>query len=112
MNQHAGLMNHLQGAEEQVEHARQSWDATDLSQCAVTAEHLRQAGEELRAAQRFMGDTATTSAEQATKAKGRLEQLQRSVRRLGRLVDAAIAFHRGLALDTGAEKTESVEVIG
>ena len=112
MNHHPGLMTHLQRAEEHVQGARQSWDATDLSRCAAAADYLRQAAEELQAAQRYLGGSAASSAELTAQAKGRLEQLQISVRRLGRLVDAAIAFHRELALDTGTEQTESLEVTG
>jgi hypothetical protein len=105
-------MQHLQLAEEHVRSARQSWDATDLFRCAECVEHLQQAATEIQAAQQFIGEAALPATEPAGKAKDRLQKIYDSVNRLGRLVDAAIAFHRGLAVDTGMEETVSSELNG
>jgi len=110
MTPHPRLMSHLQSAEDQVERARQSWDATDLSRCAQCAEHLHQAAVEIRAARQFTGEATFQGADSASKARQRLERLQNSVNRLGRLVDSAIALHRGLALHTGMDEAVSTEV--
>jgi hypothetical protein len=118
------LLTHLQRAEDLVQNARHSWDATDISRCAECLEHLRQAAAEIQAAQQLTSEAAlqapepaakrsgaapcaAQSAEPAAQAKHRLEQLHGSVNRLGRLVDAAIAFHRGLALHTGMDEAVS-----
>jgi hypothetical protein len=102
MTHHPHLMTHLQRAEDHVQCARQSWDATDITRCAECLEHLRRAAGEIQAAQQFAGEPALQVAGPVAKAKDRLQQLHASVNRLGRLVDSAIAFHRGLALQVGA----------
>jgi len=107
MRPHSKLMVHLDRAEGHVRNARQSWDATDISRCGECVEHLQQAAGEIQAAQQFTGEAALQAAEPAAKARDRLQQLHRSVDRLGRLVDAAMAFHRGLALDTGMDEAVS-----
>lgn len=107
MKHHPDLMTHLERAEGHVRNAGQSWDATDISRCADCAEHLRQAAEEIQAAQQFTGEAALPATDLAAKAKDRLQRLHGSVNRLGRLVDSAIAFHRGLALDTGMDEAMS-----
>lgn len=104
MRHHTDLMTHLQLAEDHVRNARESWDATDISRCAECLEHLQQAAAEIQAAQQFTAEGAVQAAEPAARVKHRLQQLQGSVNRLGRLVDAAIAFHRGLALHTGMDE--------
>jgi hypothetical protein len=109
---HPHLMVHLQRAEESVQSAQRSWNATDISRCAECVEHLRQAAEEIQAAQQFTAEAALPAAELAAKANDRLHRLHGSVNRLGRLVDAAIAFHRGLALQSGMEEAMSSEVNG
>jgi len=100
-------LTHLQRAEDHVRNARQSWDATDISRCVECLEHLRQAAGEIQAAQQFTGEAALQAAEPTAKAKDRLQRLHGTVDRLGRLVDAAIAFHRGLALHTGMDEAVS-----
>lgn len=100
-------MTHLQRAEEHVESARRSWDATDISRCAECVEYLRQAAGEIQAAQQFTGEAALQAHEPAAQAKDRLQRLQGSMNRLSRLVDSAIAFHRGLALATGMDELVS-----
>ena len=107
MKDYPHLMTHLQRAEEHVQTARQSWDATDISRCAECVEHLRQAAGEIQAAQQSIGEAALPASGLAALANARLERLHSSVNRLGRLVDAAIAFHRGLAIDTGMEEAMS-----
>jgi hypothetical protein len=109
---HPQLMTHLQWAEEHVQKARRSWDATDISRCAECVEHLRQAASEMQAAQQFTGEAALPGAGLAVTAKDRLERLHGSVERLGRLVDAAIAFHRGLALQTGMDEAMTSKTNG
>jgi hypothetical protein len=111
MKPHPHIMTHLQRAEDHVQNARQSWDATDISRCAQCLEHLRQAAGEIQAAQQFAGETALQASEPAAKAKDRLQRLHGSVNRLGRLVDSAIAFHRGLALQSGMDEAVSSEVV-
>ncbi len=90
-----------------MRNARQSWDATDISRCAECLDNLRQAAGEMQAAQQFIGEAALQAAEPTAKAKDRLQRLHGTVDRLGRLVDAAIAFHRGLALHTGMDEAVS-----
>jgi hypothetical protein len=104
VSQQPYLMTHLQRAEDHVQNARQSWNATDISRCAECLEHLRQAAEEIQAAQQFIGEAALQG---ATTARERLQQLHGSVNRLGRLVNSAIAFHRGLALHSGMDEAVS-----
>jgi len=112
MKPHPYLMLHLQRAEDHVQNARRSWDATDLSRCAECLEHLRQAAGEIQAAQQFTNEAALLAAEPAAKARDRLQRLHLSVNRLGRLVDSAIAFHRGLALQTGMDEAMSSKTNG
>jgi len=106
------LMSHLQRAEDHVQNAQESWDATDLSRCAECVEYLRHAADELLLAQQFTGESDVPSAEMAAKAKDRLQRLHSSVNRLSRLVDAAMGFHRRLALDTGMEEAVTSESNG
>jgi hypothetical protein len=111
MKPHPYLMTHLQRAEDHVQRARQSWDATDISRCAECLEHLRQAAGEIQAAQQYTNEAALPAAEPAAEARDRLQRLHLSVNRLGRLVDSAIAFHRGLALQSGMEEAVSSEIV-
>ena len=99
MRHHPDLMTHLQRAEEHVRNARQSWDATDMERCVACVEHLQEAAAALQSAQQF-----TAEPQHAATNRERIERLQISVKRLGRMVDAAIAFHRGLALQTGMDE--------
>lgn len=103
-------MIHLQRAEEHVQRARQSWNATDLARCEECVENLGKAAEELRAAKQLAGDGGAPTVELAARTKDRLQQLHSSINRLGRLVDAAIAFHRSVALDTGMDENLSSNV--
>ena len=112
MTQTAGLLTHLQRVEEHVQRARQSWNATDIARCEECVGHLQKAAEELLAAKQLAGDGGAPTSDIAVKAKDRLQQLHSSVNRLGRLVDAAIAFHRNLALDTGMEEALSSNING
>ena len=100
-------MTHLQRVEEHAERARQSWDATDVSRCAECLVHLQHAAEEIQAAQQFTADAVSPVAGLASQANDRLHRLCGSVNRLGRLVDAAIAFHRAIALQTGMDEAVS-----
>lgn len=106
MRHHPDLMTHLQWAEDHARKAWHSWDATDLARCAECLEHLQQAAGEIQSAQQSIGEGALP-AEPAAQARDRLQRLHSSVSRLGRLVDAAIAFHRGLALQSGMEEAVS-----
>lgn len=104
MRRQPDLITHLQRADDHLRNARQSWDATDISRCAECLEHLQQAAGEIQAAQQFTAEAALQAAGLAAQAKQRLQQLRGSVGRLGRLVDSAVAFHRGLALHTGMDE--------
>jgi len=96
------LLSHIERAEHHLGNARQSWSAAGGPHCAECLQHLEEAVAEMHQAQ-----TAAAGGGTASEAKARLRQLQRDINLLSRLVDASIAFYRGLALHSGMEEAIS-----
>lgn len=88
-----GLLDHLTRTERYVRKARKYWDASSVARCMECAEALRRATKEMEAACQ-----AAAKGLRSTGVKTRLERLRGEVDALAGLVDAAIAFSRGLAL--------------
>jgi hypothetical protein len=96
----AVLLMHLERAERHVAGARQSWSEHVGASYRACLEHLQQAIAELQQAQ-----AAAARGAASPEAKTRLERLRQDLKRLGRLMDAAGAFYRVLALPGGVEET-------
>jgi len=102
-----GLLDRIARAEAAVERARRSWNPTKASACGECADALREAIEEMEA-----GCEAAAKGPAAAGAHARLKQLRADVNSLARLVDAAMAFNRGLALHSVEEQLTRSEVEG
>lgn len=102
MSGEAGVLARITAAEGHIRNARQSWDPSSLSACAECAEQLQQATSAMQAAVE-----ATAAGPTPSGTRARLERLRSEVEVLSRLVDAATAFNRGLAL-----RATSAEIIG
>lgn len=87
------LLAHIATAEAHVRIAREVWDPSSISACAQCGAQLQQAISEMSAASEAVGAGPAPAGSQA-----RLNRLRADVEGLSRLVDAAIAFGRGLAL--------------
>jgi hypothetical protein len=96
----AVLLTHLERAERHVAEAHRSWSEHLGASYMVCLEHLQQAITELQQAQ-----AAASKGAVAPEARARLERLRHDLKRLGKLMDAAAAFYRGLPLAGGAEQT-------
>ena len=107
MSRDGGLLDRIARAEAAVANASRSWDPTSASACANCAEALGQAVVEMEAACAAAAKGPAVAGTQA-----RLKQLQVNVNSLARLVDAAMAFNRGLALQAGEEQLTHSEVEG
>lgn len=107
MTADAGVLTLIARAEAHIQNARRSWDPTSLSGCADCATELQAAIQEMNTA-----CEAATTVSAVPEAAARLERLRIDVERLSRLVDAAIAFGRGLALRSVAEELAISEVKG
>jgi len=90
-----GVMAHVERAAGYVNRARQGWNSSVLSQCGACVADLQQAEAALRAAQQEAGTG------KKREAAVRLMEVRRDLDMLSHLVDAAMAFHRGLALHSG-----------
>ena len=101
------LLARITLAEGHIRNARHAWDPSSISASAECAEHLQQAIAEMNAACQ-----AASNGPAAPGASQRLARLRSDVEVLSRLVDAAIAFGRGLALRTGGEESVCSEVRG
>ena len=95
MSAEARVLAGLAAVEMHVRIARGVWDPSNLSACAECSERLQRAIDEMTVV------SQAAAAEPAPRnEKARLDQLRADVAGLQRLVDAAIAFGRGLALRT------------
>ena len=99
MNTAPVLLSHIEGVEHHLGKARQSWSAASGPRCAECLQHLQEAIAGMHQAQ-----TAAANSSAASEVKARLWRLQRDINLLSRLVDASIAFYRGLALHSGMEE--------
>jgi hypothetical protein len=99
MNPAPVLLSHIDRVEDHLWKARQSWSATGGPNCAECLQHLQEAIAGIHQAQ-----AAAASGSTASEAKARLRRLQQDINLLSRLVDASIAFYRGLALHSGMEE--------
>jgi hypothetical protein len=102
MNPAPVLFSHIERVEHHVRNARQSWSAAGGPHCAECLQHLEEAIAGMHQAQ-----TAAAGGGNASGAKARLGRLQQDINLLSRLVDASIAFYRGLALHSGMEEAIS-----
>jgi hypothetical protein len=93
------LLSHIERVERHLWNARQSWRAASGPHCAECLRHLEEAIAGMHLAQ-----TAAAGGGNAYEAKARLRRLQQDINLLSRLVDASIAFYRGLALHSGMEE--------
>jgi hypothetical protein len=100
MNPAPVLLTHIERVEHHLWKARQSWSDANGPHCAECLQHLQEAIDEMHQAQ-----AAAISGSTASEASIRLRRLQQEVNLLSRLVDASIAFYRGLALHSGIEET-------
>jgi len=107
MTADAGVLTFIARAEAHIQNARRAWDPTSLSACAECATELQAAIQEMNTA-----CEAATTVVAVPDATSRLERLRGDVERLSRLVDAAIAFGRGLALRSAADEWAISEVKG
>jgi hypothetical protein len=96
-----GVIPSIERAAGCVDRARRNWDSSVLAECTACVAELEQAEAALRTVQKEAGSGS------APEAAARLECVREDLAALARLVDAAIAFHRGLALHSGAVPTES-----
>jgi hypothetical protein len=99
MNPAPVLLTHIERVEHHLWKARQSWSDANGPHCAECLQHLQEAIDEMHQAQ-----AAAISGSTASEASIRLRRLQQEVNLLSRLVDASIAFYRGLALHSGMEE--------
>ena len=102
MTPETGILAHIARAEDLVRDARGAWDPTSLTGCAGCAEALRRAVAEMQAACEI-----AVQGQAPPEAKARLERLWNDVNALASLVDAAMAFSRGLDLHSGEELAHS-----
>jgi|SRR5579871_3521339 len=93
------VLLHIERAEHYVRQAHESWNAARPERCIECLRHLQNAVSEMQQAQR-----AVVPGEGPAEARGRLERLRQDIGLLGKLVDAANAFYRGLAFHTGVEE--------
>lgn len=107
MTADAGVLTFIARAEAHIQNARRRWDPTSLSGCADCALELQAAIQVMNTA-----CEAATTVTAVPEAAVRLERLRGEVERLSRLVDAAIAFGRGLALRSATEELAISEVKG
>jgi len=96
------LLSHIAEAEAHVRIARRVWDATSISACAECGEQLQRAIDQMNVACEAAGSASAA-------ATARLQRLRSDVEELSRLVDAAIAFGRGLTLRTGGPELADSE---
>jgi hypothetical protein len=99
MNTSPALLSHIDRVEDHIRKARQSWTAASGPDCAECLRQLQEAIAGMHQAQ-----AAAASGSSAAEAKARLRRLQQELNLLSRLVDASIAFYRGLALHSGMEE--------
>jgi hypothetical protein len=107
MTADAGVLTLISKAEAHIQNARRAWDPTSLSGCADCASELQAAIQEMNTA-----CEAATTVVAVPDATARLQRLSGDVERLSRLVDAALAFGRGLALRSAPEEWAVSEVKG
>ncbi|GEM_PF-3200367 len=94
----SGILGHIASAEVAVRKAREAWDPSSLPGCLECSEHLDQAIGQMQFA-----CEATAAGPVPPDTKARLNQLRSEVESLSRLVGAATAFSRGLALRASEE---------
>ena len=109
MTQAVELANNLKHAEASLARVVQIWDATNLSACEECLVLLEEVAGHLRTAQPQSGTLPSLVTMEAV---DRLNGLRDDVRLIGRLVDSAIAFQRGLAIRTVVEEHELTEITG
>lgn len=107
MTPEPALLAHIACAEDSIRQARASWDAVSASAAETCAGHLNQAIAEMAAA----GREAITG-RSVPGVGSRLERLRGDLDSLSRLVDAALAFNRGLALRAAPEPWTAPELTG
>ncbi len=105
----AELANSLKHAESSLARVVQIWDATNLSACEECLVLLEEIAGHLRAAQPAAG---MLSSRAPAGALNHLNGLRDDVRLIGRLVDSAIAFHRGLTIGTSETELVLTEITG
>jgi hypothetical protein len=96
------LLSHIERVEHHLRNARHSWSAAGGPRCAECLQHLEEAIAGMHQAQ-----TAVAGGGNASGAKARLRRLQQDINLFSRLVDASIAFYRGLGLHSGMEEAIS-----
>jgi hypothetical protein len=107
MTADAGVLSLIAQAEARIHNARRCWDPTSLSACAECATQLQAAIEDMNAA-----CEAATTVHGVPDAMARLHQMRADIESLSRLVDAAIAFTRGLALRSATSEFAFSELRG
>ncbi len=107
MSADSGFLACIAAAEGHIRNARESWDPANLSACAECADQLQHAiGAMNVASEAANGGLAPLGS------KARLGRLRSEVQVLSSLVDAALAFNRGLGLRTCGGQLASAEVTG
>jgi hypothetical protein len=107
MTPQSPLMAHIAMAEIHVRDARQAWDPSSLSGCFHCTVHLDRAIGEMKGA-----CEAAAAGPVPPGTKTRLSRLRADVETLSRLVDAAMAFSRGLPLQATLDPMIDSEVRG
>ena len=98
------LPAHIARAEQHLQEARQLWDRLTPPPQAPWLEPLELAIAEMRAAQ-----DAALAAPHHPELERRLHELRGNLQVFGNLMDAAMAFYRGIALHTGMEQPALAE---
>ncbi|MBZ5575432.1 MAG: hypothetical protein LAP40_02600 [Acidobacteriia bacterium] len=107
MTTDTALVRHVARAEEYVADARSCWNPSRIASCGECAEALRRAVAEMEA--------ACAAAAQGPAPAGvemRIGRLRSEVDGLARLVDSAMAFCRGLAVQTESGELVHSEMEG
>jgi hypothetical protein len=80
--------------------ALEEWEAVDLAACESARQELQEAVEEMKCA---CSGAAAVSPMRVPALIVKLRSIRRDALRLAKLIDAAQAYYRGLALRAGAE---------
>src|SRR5215469_12574387 len=107
MSPATAVLLHIERAEHHVRQAHDSWSAAQPERCIECLRHLQEAVSEMHQAQR-----AVVPGMGPAEARGRLERLRQDIGLLGKLVDAANAFYRGLAFGATMEEPAHSAVEG
>jgi hypothetical protein len=106
MTAESGFLARIAAAEGHIRNARRSWNPASLSACAECTDQLQQAIDAMTVAEAAAEGLAPAGF------NPRLDRLRADVDILSRLVDAAVAFNRGLALRIGSGQSTVAEVTG